>query len=787
KAFLKKLWTLSRLEFSNVVRASSFKVIIGIILLMATLQNLLWNDSVYIGNTVALTSNMTLFRLSFGVFIMILLMVWSGELFFKDKTVKIWQITDALPVPVWVTQLSKFITMMGVSFLMAFSFLVIGVIAQVLKGGAQWIDFPLYVYDLLGFNWGWLTYVLQIALVFFIAGLTGSRFLTHIISVGILFGTIMAFELGLAEQTIYAYGAVPGLEDYSEMSEYGIWYTSAPWYFLMWVLLATVFLFLGVLFWQRGTGQAWYQKFLFTGNQLNWVAKVIALIALVGFVMVRAKIDEEVVGKGNFVSSAVEDADAADYEKTYSYLKEEVHPKYHEVNLSFDYYPEERKATYQAEVQLITKDTLGVETLHLNFPSFLTIDQFETEDGQALALKEYDERHDMFIYNIPKSEVNDTLNLVLRVSKQYEGFTQSGENPQADMAAQGAFGSIRDFMPFIGYKEDKALDENRKREDHGLSKLTSRMADINDPLASKELLSSPDAYLVSGTIKMSTSENQLPLGPGKLVKSWADKGRNYAEYQVNKPSTFDWHLGSFETQPVRGQINDFGYSIWASTKHPFNLDIYKSALTSSYEFIRKELGTFPYGEVRLVEIPYYHDKFLAFPNTIAISEKEGWYADTTGLAEKAYIHQTVASQMTKLWLNHQVKVANVQGADMLAVALPEALALSYIKDVLGQEAAELIIKKKNDLYNKDRYNEPNQEPPLLYADGTDYLEENKGAVELYRLIDEIGRREFVTALKAWTNSSNEMQIFASLYEKIFDDLPDEFQKKSGWLVTSGKQ
>ena len=61
--------------------------------------------------------------------------------------------------------------------------------------------------------------------------------------------------------------------------------------------------------------------------------------------------------------------------------------------------------------------------------------------------------------------------------------------------------------------------------------------------------------------------------------------------------------------------------------------------------------------------------FRSFANTIAISEKEGWYADTTGIAERAYIYQTVASHVIKLWLQEQMTVANVQGADMLQIAL----------------------------------------------------------------------------------------------------------------------
>jgi len=196
--YVKKLFSLSLLEIKNVIRPSGFKVILGIVVLMNILQNLLWNASYYIGPTEPLTFTMTQFRLSYGIFIMILLMVWAGELFFKDRTVNFWQIADALPVPVWTVTLSRFIAMMLVAFIFAATFMLAGIFAQVIKGGVSLIDLKLYAYDLLGFNWGWLTYVLQISLVFFIAGLTKNRIITHITSVGILFATILTFELGLA-------------------------------------------------------------------------------------------------------------------------------------------------------------------------------------------------------------------------------------------------------------------------------------------------------------------------------------------------------------------------------------------------------------------------------------------------------------------------------------------------------------------------------------------------------------------------------------------------------------
>ncbi len=138
-----------------------------------------------------------------------------------------------------------------------------------------------------------------------------------------------------------------------------------------------------------------------------------------------------------------------------------------------------------------------------------------------------------------------------------------------------------------------------------------------------------------------------------------------------------------------------------------------------------------------------------------MSEKEGWVADTKGLQEKAYIYQTIGSGLASLWIQKKLSIANVQGADMFVKALPEAIGLQFVKTIFGQEAVQLLTKKKMDKYGKDRNNEPNTEPSLLYADDTDYLEVNKGAVSLYKVGEEIG----------WALFYEELQTFASKQEK----------------------
>ncbi|MEM1134422.1 MAG: hypothetical protein AAGI07_01190 [Bacteroidota bacterium] len=765
--FIKKAFSLTALEFKNVVRPTSFRIILGIILLMATLQNLLWNASVYIGPTQPLTFVMTNFRLAFGVFIMILLMVWAGELFFKDRTVKIWQISDALPVPLWVVAFSRFLAMAGVAFVLAFSFLIIGVVFQVLNGGFRLIDWNLYLYDLLGYNWGWLTYVLQIALVFFIAGFTGSRFLTHIASVGILFITIMAFELGLAEQTIFAYGAVPGLEDYSEMSGYGIWQQAAIWYFLMWVLLAGAFILLGILFWHRGTSRNFLSKFSFSNHQLAWSGKIVILVFIAAFFTLRFFIIDQVNSTGNFTLSSVEEAEDAHYEKKYSYIKKITQPKYQHVDLTFDFFPEERKAEYKAKITLKNTSGKSIDSLYLNFEDFIQLNTLAFNNHNLNKAWE-DKNQKIAAYSLtPPLGESEVGTLVIKATKQYIGFTQSGASPQPDLMFNGSFGNIREFLPIVGYDNKRTLKENRQRIANGLPKISSRMAAINDSRAIREDSFAPDALWVSGTIQISTSEGQVAFAPGYLNREWQENNRNYYLYEVKNPSPFNWYLGSAEYNKAESEVNGVDFTILHDKKHHFNLAIYEEAAKKSLLYIEKNWGKFPHSDIRIAEIPYYQEAFYSFPNTIAISEKEGWYADVSGLEEKAYIYQTVATQLVKQWLYSNLSIANVQGADMLKVALPEALGLQVVHNILGDDAVILLVKKKNDSYAKERHNEPNQEPPLLYADGIDYLEINKGAIALFKVSEEMGFTAFNKKIKHWIEEANTGPvIFSELYSLL---------------------
>lgn len=771
KDFVLKLISLSKLEFLNIVRPMAFKIIVAVLMFMVFMQNVSFNANYYIGAEVPLTSNMTFFRLAWSVFIIMLLIIWSGELFFKEKTVKIWQITDALPVPVWVTQLSKFVASCGLAFVLCLCFVAIGVVSQIILGGVSLIDIKQYVIDVFGYRWGFLNFVFQISLVFFIAGLTGNRFLTHILSVGYFLFLIISFDIGVLEQIRYAFGFTPGVEDFSEMSSYGILGLSANWFALLWGILSIAFVMLGILFWRRGAQSKWYKKIV--ENQLSIPSKIVVVLLFIGFFVLQSFIHKNIYANGNYVLKAVQKQEDTDYENKYAYLSKKILPKYKEVNLLLDYFPAQRKVNYNVAIGL---SALPKDTLFLSFKDNITLHNIKF-NKKTLTKVHHDIIHNVFGYLLNDNVKNDSVfNLEIKATKQYIGLSQS--ELHADITANGSYASIKEFLPTIGYDYSRELIENRTREDNGLDKLKSRMPNIDDTIGLHQLLETEDALKVKGSVVISTSITQTALGPGVLVKKETKDNRNYFTFKIDTSTAFNWYVGSAEyEQFTNEQHAGTTYQIYADEKHHFNIEIYNDAIKKSLDYLKQTIPSFNVENIALYEKHHWAENdFDAFANTIVISEKHGWVADTSDITEKSYIYQIIVSQIFKLWIAENLSIANVQGAGMINIAIPEAFALLFVEKILGNVALEHLLKKKNDKYAKDRNNEPNTEPALVYADGIEYLEYNKGAIHLYKLIALIGKQKFIETLEVHLKKEQPI-VFKDLYLSLFQKVSSDKQKE----------
>ncbi len=755
-----KFLRLAKLEFLNLVRPKSFRIVFCIVILIFLLQNFLFNASYYIGPEYPLTTNMTANRLILGVFIIILIMIWTGELIFKEKTTNLWQIADTLPVPIWVRLLSKYTAMAGVALCLSFGIILAGLITQLVNGYTHF-EFELYVEDILGYKWGWLNYLILMTLPFFIAAITGKRFLTHILSIGIFIFSILAFDLGIIEDHRFALlTGIPGIEDYSEISGYGIFSTASFWFYCLWTTLALFFMLAAIYFWQRGVKKDWLKKLSLKGEQLNGTGKIIAFGTLILFFVLHSFIAKNI--KGNFKTHIKEEIEQADYEKKYKKLETYPQPIIKNINATIHLFPKDRKVTYTATFLLKNKSMAPIDSLYVNLSDFTAIEN-SSINSEPLTKVWEDRKHNIYGFALNQTlfPENEIL-FKIKAIKQYKGF--SAIDTQEDLATNGLV-LKRALFPVFGYNQKKELDENKKRRNQGLDKISSKMPSVLDTNAIKQNYFSKDAHQLTGVLKISTSKGQQIVATGKTLKRWNTDNRTYAHFKIDQPSNFEMQITSASFDRERAFLENVNTTVWYKKSHYFNTDIYKDAVAFGLKFINTHLDGYPYKELNIAEIPYYGDAFYSSANLILISEKEGWRADTSLKKEESYIYFSVITQLIRQKLLYYNEIANVQGANMLSIALPQAIALQAIKEKFGKEILDSYLKTKHNKYAKGRGNEANTEPILIYADGSNYLEPNKGVLALFSLSNKIGFEVFNKVLVQYINS-NKVIVFKNVYQQL---------------------
>ncbi|RFA26376.1 hypothetical protein CAI21_16935 [Alkalilimnicola ehrlichii] len=254
---LGRLLRLAWRDFATVTRPVGFRVVVAVLAVLALFYHVLWQEIDFLGMAkLPLTYEMAIAREPMSVYLFVLFAIWTIETLFKDRTVRIWEVTESLPVPTWVLFLSRFIAMAAVSLVFVGVLLAVGLLVQLGRGFTD-IDWALYLHDLLLYRLGWLTYLHVIALALFVGAVLNNRYLAHAVTIGILLFVFIALISGMIEEYRYLYAYVPGVEEYSEMNGYGIFAVSGFWYGLMWSFLAAALILLAFGLWNRGAPGHW--------------------------------------------------------------------------------------------------------------------------------------------------------------------------------------------------------------------------------------------------------------------------------------------------------------------------------------------------------------------------------------------------------------------------------------------------------------------------------------------------------------------------------------------------
>ena len=708
---------------------------------------------------------------SSGLFIIIILVFFSGELVWRDRDVQLNEVIDSTAHSTLIPLFSKTLSLFSLSIVLHFILVIIAVVYQLIMGYTE-IDLSLYFLDYL-YNL-FPVYLTMCTTLVAIQVIVNHKYLAYMISIIVLLLIDIILLILDVNSNMLSIGSSPYMI-YSDLNGFGPSNKGVFWFSLYWVLFGLLFLMLSATVWNRGSKKSLKERL--RGINVNTGKSYLIIVSIVGFLFILTAsfvfYNTQVLNP--YKSSDESEKTAVSYEKKYKKYKDLPFPKIKNAEYNINLFPKIKKADVLVYLTLVNENKIAIDSILLN-----TNKQWDLNfDFPNASIISKDEINGVHFYGIdPPMLPGDTL--ILKIENRYEtkGFSNGGET--TSIVKNGSFLNNEEILPRIGYDSNKEINDKNKRKKLGLP-LKDRMPEleINCNLNCYENYGSrgfSDFINVETTI--STSSDQTAIAPGTLIKEWKENNRNYFKYKIDHPSLNFYSFISANYKVAKRKWKDVDIEIYYDSKHSVNIKMMLDAVENSLIYYTENFGPYYHKQARIIEFPRFSTFAQAFPGTMPYSESFGFIIDLEDEEENNVIEAVIAHEMAHQWWAHQVIGANMQGATLLSESFSEYSALMTMKKrVKNPMKMREFLKYDHDRYLRGRSLELEKELPLYKVENQQYIHYGKGSVILYALQDYIGEdkvnnalREFLDKYKYKTPYPTSLNFLEILEPKIPDSL-----------------
>jgi len=679
---------------------------------------------------------------SFGVFMLVIITFYAGELVWRERDNRLDQIHDALPIPTWLPFLAKLFALMLVPVVLQAVLMLCGMAIQTVKGYHHYEPL-LYLHELFGI--GLVQYWLVCVLAITLQSLVGHKYLGHFLMIVYFLLVTFAVPLGF-EHNLYLYGNEAEYT-YSDMNGYGHFLPrlrAFNAYYAGWALLLAITAYLA---WARGTPTGWRGRLVQARARLTpRVAAfagigALATAALGGFIFYNTNI------LNRYVTGHDMQARQADYEKKYRRTAADPQPKVSAVKVAIDLFPREQRVRMHGTLGLVNRNAAAVDTIHLGWLQGDDVDIRTIDFGVPATLADDDKLTGVRSYRLATPLApGAALTMTFDIEVATHGFKNRGSNTA--VVYNGSFVNGLFALPVIGYDERVELLSDRDRKKFGLAP-KERMRDRDDPagLAANGL--TPYADWVSFEAEVSTDPDQLAIAPGYLDREWEDGGRRHFLYRMDVPILDFFAVQSGRYAVRKDRWHDVPLEVWYQPGHEYNIARMLDATKASLDYYSTNFGPYQYRQFRIIEFPRYATFAQSFPNTVPYSEGIGFIARVREDAKDDidYPYYVTAHEVAHQWWAHQVIGGDVQGVAMLSETFSQYSALMVMKKKYGAAKMQRFLAYELDRYLLGRATEQKKEQPLARVENQDYIHYRKGSLVMYALADYIGEDNVDRALR----------------------------------------
>ena len=710
-----------------------------IALLACTGLTMLWGWNV--GDTVFDTSAWPVTLLVAGTalatrvtpILVLLVIVYAGELVWQERDAGVAEIADAAPVSESVSLLGRFLALAGMIVMMLAAITVGGVLIQALQG---YHNFEPGLYLRIVFGILLANYLLLGALAMAIHVFINHKYLAHFAVLLVYVAVRTLPNLGLVEHNLLLYGMDPGWT-YSDMNGFGPFAGPFIWFKAYWAAWALMLGVVAALFWVRGRETGLRQRFSvararsFGGLARAAAVAALLIVALGGFIFYNTNVLNE------YRPARQRGAPQADYEKRYARFVDAPQPMIAEAELRVEIHPATPAVDMRGTYRLVNRTGAAIDSVHVYVNPDVATRSLSLDRAAKQVVDDAEVGYRIYHLERPLAP-SDSMQLTFDVAYRPRGFPNS--DIQRSVVRNGAYFDRR-WMPIIGYQPAFELSGDEPRKRFGLG---ARRAPADDA-ARARLRDLRDADLVHLKAVIGTAADQTAITPGILKRRWTENGRNYFEYETPGPTPFMATTFSAKYALVEDRWKNVALAIYHHPTHRYTIGPIVHGMKASLDYFTSEFGPYPADHLRIVEIPRYGRFGRAHPYTIAFTEDFLLTRAKEGRFDQAFFG--TAHEIAHQWWGGQVHGAHGgRGTGMISESLSNYSAMMVTEKTFGLEAARQVYAYQLDRYLRQRAN-VSRDVPLLDVTDQAYIYYGKGAVAMYALRERIGEERVNTALR----------------------------------------
>lgn len=676
------------------------------------------------------------------------LIIYSGELVWRERDAGLGEITGAAPMPEWSQFMGRFLAL-ALYILLWMAFLLIAALAVQVRMGYDHHEIGLFLKILLGLQS--IEYFLFALLVLVIHTVVNQKYIGHLVSVLVYTFIVFSSAIGI-EHSLLVYGSGPGWS-YNDIRGFGGSLGPWLWFKIYWIAWAIFLAVIGRLFWVRGKDYTFRMRMHLARLRLTRSTAIISFAAIALILATGAYIFYNTNVLNDFNTAKKNLKYSADYEKRYAKYKNAIQPHLAGSKLHVEIYPRQKKVEISGSYQLVNSTSSVIDSIYVSTVRSIETGEI-TFDRPSLKVLQ-DDNPGFRIYTLANPlQPGDSLNLNFSVQVSRRGFSNRG-NSSAVME-NGTYFTNEFWLPTIGYESRRELIKPGDRRTYGLPSRTLlptlEDAESEKDITGEELNKMAGAARIRFEAVVGTDGDQVAIAPGALQRIWIKGNRRYFHYVTDAPigneqAFFSAKYALFESKwkpvPGKGAISstDSGrgvdIQIYYHPGHTANLDRIYRSVKASLDYYSREYGPYPHSYIRLVENPVR--KMGAHADASTIDYGQGFalfnpVIDSNGLD---FPFAIMAHEMAHQWWGGQLPYAFAEGAGLLTESPAWYSAMGVVEETYGREHLRRLLR----FFRQPYPIKPIRQSVPLLRGADPYAAYRKGPFALYAMSEYMGKEK----------------------------------------------